>query len=99
MWTQGRTEHILCQRLRKLKSGVQYYAANYINYINDQSLITTPKEWKLVTQIIQLLEPFFAAKQCRKLPQGQENSVNQEKSRKIKKMTKVKKKSGKDGGF
>ena len=55
----------MLKRLRKLKSGVRYYAANYKN---DQNSNITAKELQLVTRIILLLEPFFAAKECTGLP-------------------------------
>ena len=45
----------MLERLKKLKSGVRYYVANYKN---DQGSIITAEEWHLVIQIILLLELF-----------------------------------------
>ena len=70
----------MVKRLRKLKLGLRYYAANYKN---DQDSNITAKELQLVSQIILLLKPFFEAKKCTGLPR------DWEKSGKIKKMTKV----------
>ena len=43
--------------LKKLKSSVRYYVANYKN---DQDSIFTAKEWQLLNHIILLLQPFFS---------------------------------------
>ena len=49
----------MLERLKKIKSGVQYYDANYKN---NQDSIITAKEWQLVNHIILLLELFFCNK-------------------------------------
>ena len=50
--------------LKKLKSSVRYYVANYKN---DQDSNITPEEWQLVNDIILLLKPFFfVKKECSK---------------------------------
>ena len=51
--------YLMLERLKKLKSSVRYYMANYKN---DQDLNITPEEWQLVNDIILLLEPFFSKK-------------------------------------
>ena len=43
----------MLERLKKLKSIVQYYVANFKN---DQDSNITPEEWQLVNDIILLLE-------------------------------------------
>ena len=43
----------MLKRLKKLKSGIRYYAANYKN---DQDSTITAKEWQLVNHIFLLLE-------------------------------------------
>ena len=53
----------MLDRLKKQKSGLRYYVANYEN---DQDSIITAKEWQMVNHIILLLEPFFVTKECSK---------------------------------
>ena len=48
--------YLMLERLKKLRSGVWYYVANYKN---DQDSIIIAKEWQLVDHIILLLEPFL----------------------------------------
>ena len=45
----------MLEKLKKLKSIVQYYVANYKN---DQDSVITAEEWQLVNHIILLLESF-----------------------------------------
>ena len=74
----------MLKRLRKLKSGVRYYAANYKN--NQDSNITD-KELQLVTQIILLLEPFFCIKGVYRVATRSEKV--RKSVEKLRKMTKV----------
>ena len=77
----------MLKNLRKLKSGVRYYAANYKN---DKDSNIVAKELQLVTQIFLLLDPlFFATKECTGLPQGQKIKKSQKKLRKMTKSGKV----------
>ena len=57
--TRCNSTYIMLERLKKLKSSVRYYVANYKN---DQDSNITPEEWQLVNHIILLLEPFFVKK-------------------------------------
>ena len=54
--TRWNSTYLMLERLKKLKTGVRYYVANYKNA---QDSIITAKEWQLVNQIILLLKPFF----------------------------------------
>ena len=54
----------MLERLKKLKSVVRYYVANYKN---DQDFIIKAEKWQLVNHIILLLELFFfVTKECSK---------------------------------
>ena len=75
----------MLKRLRKLKSDVRYFA----NYKNNQDSNITAKELQLVTKIILLLKPFFAAKECTGLPQGQKSQEIRKIQEKLRKMTEV----------
>ena len=60
--TRWNPTYLMLERLKKLKSGVRYYVANYKN---DQDSIGTAKDRQLVNDIILLLEPsFFVTKEC-----------------------------------
>ena len=54
--TRWNSTYLMLERLKKIKSGVRYYMANYKN---DQDSIITAKKLQLVNHIILLLEPFF----------------------------------------
>ena len=63
MNTRWNSTYLMLERLKKLKSGVRYYVANYKNC---QDSIITAKEWQLVNQIFILLNYFFVTKECSK---------------------------------
>ena len=57
--TRWNSTCLMLERLKKLKSMVRYYLANFKN---DQDSNITPEEWQLVNDIILLFEPFFCIK-------------------------------------
>ena len=57
--TRWNSTYLMLERLKKLKSVVRYYVANYKN---DQDFIIKAEEWQLVNHIILLLELFFGNK-------------------------------------
>ena len=61
--TRWNSTYLMLERLKKLKSGVRYYVANYKN---DQDSIIKAKEWQLVNHIFLLLKLFFVTKECSK---------------------------------
>ena len=54
--TRWNSTYLMLERLKKLKTSVRFYVANYKN---DSDSVITAEEWQLVNHIILLLEYYF----------------------------------------